>query len=57
LAGWGEKIAQVAAPQRIQEVYADEVAFDTTPNGLISLAKGGVSKSVIAHMQKRVAKK
>lgn len=36
---------------------ADDIAFDTTPEGLISLAKGGVSKNVIAHMQKRVAKK
>ncbi len=35
---------------------ADEVAFDTTPSGLISLAKGGVSKSVIAHMQKKAKK-
>ena len=35
---------------------ADEVAFDTTPNALISLAKGGVSRSVIAHMQKRAKK-
>ena len=32
---------------------ASEVDFDTTPNALIALAKGGVSKSVIAHMQKK----
>ncbi|HEV8659895.1 MAG TPA: hypothetical protein VGS96_14910 [Thermoanaerobaculia bacterium] len=36
---------------------ADDVAFDTSPNALITLAKGGVSKSVIAHMQKRAKKK
>ena len=35
---------------------ADEVAFDTTPNALITLAKGGVSKNVIAHMQRRAKK-
>ncbi len=35
---------------------ADEVAFDTTPNALISLAKGGVSRNVIAHMQRRAKK-
>ena len=27
--------------------------FDTTPNGLIALARGGVSRNVIAHMQKK----
>jgi hypothetical protein len=32
---------------------AEHTAFDVTPDGLIALAKGGVSKSVIAHMQKR----
>ena len=32
---------------------AEHTAFDVTPNGLIALAKGGVSKNVIAHMQKR----
>ena len=32
---------------------ASETQFDTTPNALIALAKGGVSKSVIAHMQKK----
>lgn len=32
---------------------ADASEFDTTPDGLIALAKGGVSRSVIAHMQKK----
>jgi hypothetical protein len=32
---------------------AEHTAFDVTPDGLIALAKGGVSKSVIAHMQKK----
>jgi hypothetical protein len=32
---------------------ADRTAFDVSPEGLIALAKGGVSKSVIAHMQKK----
>lgn len=32
---------------------AGRTAFDVSPEGLIALAKGGVSKSVIAHMQKR----
>lgn len=32
---------------------ADTAEFDTTPDGLIALARGGVSRSVIAHMQKR----
>jgi hypothetical protein len=32
---------------------ARDVDFDTSPNALIALAKGGVSKSVIAHMQKK----
>ena len=36
---------------------ADEVSFDTSPTALIALAKGGVSKNVIAHMQKRAKKK
>ena len=35
---------------------ADDVSFDTAPNALITLAKGGVSKSVIAHMQRRAKK-
>ena len=32
---------------------AAAVNFDTSPNALIALAKGGVSKSVIAHMQRK----
>ncbi|HEX6178397.1 MAG TPA: hypothetical protein VF057_08550 [Thermoanaerobaculia bacterium] len=36
---------------------AAEVAFDTSPNALIALARGGVSKNVIAHMQKKRAAK
>src|SRR5438105_3764082 len=32
---------------------ADQTEFDTTPEGLIALSKAGVSKNVIAHMQKR----
>jgi hypothetical protein len=32
---------------------AERTAFDVSPEGLIALAKGGVSKAVIAHMQKR----
>ena len=36
---------------------ADATDFDTTPNGLIALAKGGVSKNVIAHMQKKTARR
>ena len=36
---------------------ADRTAFDVSPNGLIALAKGGVSKGVIAHMQKKSKKK
>jgi hypothetical protein len=32
---------------------ADAAEFDTTPDGLIALAKGGVSRNVIAHMQKK----
>ena len=32
---------------------AQSVEFDVTPNGLISLSKNGVSKTVIAHMQKK----
>ncbi len=35
----------------------EEVAFDTSPNALIALAKAGVSKNVIAHMQKRAKKR
>ncbi|MDP9192990.1 MAG: hypothetical protein M3P06_14920 [Acidobacteriota bacterium] len=36
---------------------AESTAFDVTPNALIALAKGGVSKNVIAHMQKKARKK
>jgi hypothetical protein len=36
---------------------AERTAFDVSPNGLIALAKGGVSKGVIAHMQKKSRKK
>jgi hypothetical protein len=36
---------------------AERTAFDVSPNGLIALAKGGVSKNVIAHMQKKASKK
>lgn len=36
---------------------ADEVAFDISPNALIALARAGVSRSVIAHMQKRAKKR
>ena len=36
---------------------AAHTAFDVTPAGLIALAKGGVSKSVIAHMQKKGKRK
>lgn len=32
---------------------AEHTDFDVSPQGLIALAKGGVSKSVIAHMQKK----
>lgn len=32
---------------------AEAAEFDTTPDGLIALAKGGVSRNVIAHMQKK----
>ncbi len=35
---------------------ADTIDFDTTPEGLITLSKAGVSKTVIAHMQKRTRK-
>jgi hypothetical protein len=35
---------------------ADSADFDTTPDGLIALAKGGVSRNVIAHMQKKAKK-
>jgi hypothetical protein len=36
---------------------AERTAFDVSPNALIALAKGGVSKSVIAYMQKKSKKK
>jgi hypothetical protein len=36
---------------------AERTSFDVSPNGLIALAKGGVSKGVIAHMQKRTKKR
>ncbi|MFL6245182.1 MAG: hypothetical protein ACJ74H_04090 [Thermoanaerobaculia bacterium] len=36
---------------------AERTAFDVSPEGLIALAKGGVSKGVIAHMQKKSKKK
>ena len=32
---------------------ARDVDFDTSPTALIALAKGGVSRNVIAHMQKK----
>lgn len=32
---------------------AERTEFDVSPDGLIALAKGGVSRDVIAHMQKR----
>ena len=32
---------------------AQQTEFDVTPDGLIALSKSGVSKSVIAHMQKK----
>jgi hypothetical protein len=32
---------------------AESLEFDTTPDGLIALSKAGVSKTVIAYMQKR----
>ncbi|MGZ8709719.1 MAG: hypothetical protein ACXW28_05785 [Thermoanaerobaculia bacterium] len=35
---------------------AAKTQFDVSPEGLIALAKGGVSKSVIAHMQKKSKK-
>jgi hypothetical protein len=35
---------------------AERVDFDVTPNALIALSKEGVSKGVIAHMQKRARK-
>lgn len=35
---------------------ATQTSFDVSPEGLIALSKGGVSKSVIAHMQKRSRK-
>jgi hypothetical protein len=36
---------------------ADRTDFDVSPAGLIALAKGGVSKGVIAHMQKKSKKR
>lgn len=36
---------------------AERTAFDVSPNALIALAKGGVSKGVIAHMQKKAKRK
>jgi hypothetical protein len=36
---------------------AEQTAFDVSPDGLIALSKGGVSKDVIAHMQKRSKRK
>jgi hypothetical protein len=35
---------------------AAQTQFDVTPDGLIALSKGGVGKSVIAHMQKKSRK-
>lgn len=35
---------------------ASQTQFDVSPEGLIALSKGGVSKGVIAHMQKRSKK-
>ena len=35
---------------------AAQTQFDVSPDGLITLAKGGVSKNVIAHMQKKSRK-
>jgi hypothetical protein len=35
---------------------AAQTQFDVSPEGLIALSKGGVSKSVIAHMQKKSKK-
>jgi hypothetical protein len=32
---------------------AERTAFDVSPNALITLSKSGVSKAVIAHMQKK----
>jgi hypothetical protein len=36
---------------------AQEIDFDTSPNALISLSKAGVSKGVIAHMQKKATRR
>jgi hypothetical protein len=36
---------------------ADNTEFDTTPEDLIALSKAGVSRNVIAHMQKQSAKR
>ncbi|HEX6641513.1 MAG TPA: hypothetical protein VF215_10400 [Thermoanaerobaculia bacterium] len=36
---------------------ADRTNFDVSPQALIALAKGGVSKNVIAHMQKKKSRK
>ena len=35
---------------------AESLDFDTTPEGLVALSKAGVSKSVIAHMQRQKMK-
>lgn len=35
---------------------ADALSFDVSPDGLIELSRGGVSKGVIAHMQKKQRK-
>jgi len=35
---------------------ATQTQFDVSPEGLIALSKGGVSKTVIAHMQKKAKK-
>ena len=35
---------------------AAQTQFDVSPEGLIALSKGGVSKGVIAHMQKKSKK-
>jgi ribosome-associated translation inhibitor RaiA len=46
--------AGVAEENIVMAIDSAEAAeFDTTPNGLIALSKGGVSKNVIAHIQKR----
>ena len=35
---------------------ASKTQFDVSPEALIALSKSGVSKSVIAHMQKKMQK-